>query len=54
MGNLISVKSYDGTIVRIPEEKLDEFNARQIKIREMLDNGKSLEEIKSLIKEGSL
>ena len=54
MSSLVSVKAYDGTIVRIPKDKLNEFNARQEKIRKMLNSGKSSEEIKTLIKEGAL
>ena len=50
MSTFISVKSYDGTIVRIPKEKLKEFNLKQKQIKEMLDNGKSLEDIKIVLK----
>lgn len=54
MSNFVSVKSYDGTIVRVPKDKLNEFNVRQQKIRDLLNRGKSLKEIKSLIEEGVL
>ena len=54
MSSFISVKAYDGTIVRIPRDKLNEFNARQEKIRSMLNSGKSSEDIRRFIKEGVL
>ena len=54
MNNFVSVKSYDGTIVRVSRDKLKEFSTRQDKIREMINKGKTLEEIKILIKEGAL
>ena len=54
MGSFVSVKSYDGTIVRIPKDKVNEFNNKQLKIKEMLSKGKSIEEIKVLIREGAL
>lgn len=54
MSNFVSVKSYDGTIVRIPKEKIKEFKANQEKIKDMLNKGKSIEEIKVLIREGAL
>lgn len=54
MSGFVSVKAYDGTIVRIPKDKLNEFNIRQEKIRALLNSGKSSEEIKTLINEGAL
>ena len=54
MKNFVSVKAYDGTIVRIPKEKLKEFKVRQDKIRELLNRGKSFDEIELFIKEGAL
>ena len=54
MSSFVIVKSYDGTIVRVPMEKLNEYKARQAKILEMINSGKSIEEIKILIKEGAL
>jgi len=50
MADLVSVKSYDGTIVRVPREKLQTFKIQQEKIRKMINEGKSLEEIKNLLK----
>lgn len=54
MDNLVSVKSFDGTIVRIPKDKIVTFNARQGKIRQLMDEGKSKQDIRELIKEERL
>ena len=54
MKKLISVKTFDGTIIRIPQNKLQDFNIKQEQIKKMINDGKSMEEITSLIKEGAL
>lgn len=54
MGKMISVKSYDGKIVRIEESKLDEFNKRTEKIKQLISEGKTLDEITKLLKEGKI
>ena len=46
----ITVKSYDGKIVRIPAEKKDEYSTNQGKIELYLSEGKSIEEIKEILK----
>ena len=46
----IMVKSYDNKIVRIPEDKKEEYLNIQEKIKYLLKQGKTLEEIKELIK----
>lgn len=48
---LVSVRAYDNTIVRVPIDKLEEFNVRQNKIKQLLDEGKSIKEIMEIIKE---
>ena len=46
----IMVKSYDNKIVRIPEDKKEEYLNTQEKIKHLLKQGKTLQEIKELIK----
>jgi len=53
MKKYVSVKAYDGTIVRISEDKLEEFNAQQELIKHLLSSGKSLDEVIALLKEGA-
>ena len=47
---MITVKSYDGKMVRIPEEKKEEYERCQELIRQYLKEGKTEEEIKELLK----
>ena len=54
MEKIVSVRAFDGTIVRIPESKLESFTVQQNKLKRLLNEGKSVDEIKSLIKEGAL
>ena len=49
---MITVKSYDGKLVTIPEEKKDEYEKNQRKIKMYLEQGKTKEEIKELLKNG--
>lgn len=53
MKKYVSVKAYDGTIVRISEDKLEDFNAQQELIKHLLNTGRSPEEVMTLIKEGA-
>ena len=53
MKKYVSVKAYDGTIVRISEDKLDAFNAQQELIKHLLSSGQSLDEVIALLKEGA-
>ena len=46
----VMVKSYDNKIVKIPEDKKEEYLNMQEKIKYLLKQGKTLEEIKELIK----
>ena len=46
----ITIKSYDGKMVRIPEEKKDEYIKIQNQIKEYLEQGKTKNEIKEIIK----
>lgn len=45
-----SLKAFDGTIVRVEESKVKTFMAQQEKIKKMISEGKSLEEIKEILK----
>ncbi len=47
---MITVKSYDGKMVRIPEEKKEEYERCHELIRQYLKEGKTEEEIKELLK----
>ena len=46
----VSLKAYDGTIVRVEESKVKLFKDQQEKIKLLLDEGKSIEEIKDILK----
>ncbi len=46
---MITVKSYDGKLVRIPEEKKEEYEKNQKLIKMYLEQGKTKEEIKKLL-----
>lgn len=48
----ITVKSFDGKMVRISEEKREEYVRNQKKIKMYLEQGKTKEEIKELLKNG--
>ena len=49
---MITVKSYDGKMVTIPEEKKEEYERNQKQIKMYLEQGKTKEEIKELLKNG--
>ena len=49
---MITIKSYDGKMVTIPEEKKEEYERNQILIKKYLNQGKTKEEIKELLKNG--
>ena len=48
----VTLKSYDGKLVRVPEEKKDEYLRNQEKIKMYLSEGKSIKEIKEILKNG--
>ena len=48
----ITLKSYDGKLVRVPEEKKEEYLRNQERIKMYLAEGKSIEEIKEILKNG--
>lgn len=48
----ITVKSYDGKMVRIPEEKREEYLRNQKRIKMYLEEGKTKEETKELMENG--
>ena len=47
---MITVKSYNGKMVQIPEEKREEYLRNQEKIKRYLEEGKTKEEILDLMK----
>lgn len=47
---MIILKSYDGKLVRVPEEKKEEYERNQELIKMYLEQGKSINEIKELLK----
>lgn len=49
---MITVKSYDGKMVTIPEEKKVEYERNQKLIKMYLEQGKTKDEIKELLKNG--
>jgi hypothetical protein len=49
---VITVKSYDGKMVTIPEEKKDEYEENQKLIKIYLEQGKTKDEIKELLRNG--
>ena len=54
MEKMITVKAYDGSMVTINEKDLQSFNITQEKIKKNVEEGKSIDEIFNLIKEGKL
>ena len=54
MSRIVSVKAYDGTVVRIPENKVKEFLLRQEKIKELIKKGESTKDVLRLLKEAAL
>ncbi len=50
----VTVKSYDGKLVRIEIDKKDEYLKTQEQIKKLLDSGKSKEEVKKIINDRSI
>ena len=48
----ITVKSFDGKMLKIPEEKREEYLRNQRNIKMYLEQGKTKEEIKEIMKNG--
>ena len=46
----LTLKSYDGNMVKVPEEMKDKYLRSQDKIKRYLEQGKTKEEIKKLLK----
>ena len=42
--------TYDNKIVRIPREKLEEFKENQVKIKKLLEVGKTQKEVLEVLK----
>ena len=49
MEGYVTLKSYDGKLVRVPEDKKEEYIRNQERIKAYLNEGKSFEEIKELL-----
>ena len=49
MEGYVTLKSYDGKLVRVPEEKKKEYIRNQEKIKVYLSKGKTMEEVKELL-----
>ncbi len=49
---MITVKSYDGKMVSIPEEKKEEYERKQRLIKMYIEQGKTKQEIKEILKNG--
>ncbi len=47
---MITVTSYDGKLVRIPEEKREEYERRQRLIKQYIKQGKTKAEIREILK----
>ena len=47
----VTVKSYDGKLVRIKEEKVKEYLEKQEEIKMLIKQGKTKEEIRKIINE---
>ena len=45
----VTLKSYDGTLVRVSFDKKEEYIKTQEKIKELLNNGKTIDEILKLL-----
>ena len=52
MDDLITLESYDGKLVKVPIEKKEEYIETQRRIKMYLQEGKTIEEIKDILKEG--
>ena len=48
----ITLKSYDVKMVRVPYEKKEEYIENQNKIKELIEQGKNIDEIKEILKNG--
>lgn len=46
----VLVETYDNKIVRIPREKLEEFKRTQIRIKKLLEEGKTKKEVLEVLK----
>ena len=46
----VLIETYDNKIVRIPREKLEEFKRIQIKIKKLLEEGKTKKEVLEVLK----
>lgn len=51
MEDIVTVKSYDGKLVRVPLSKKEEYLNKQKEIKILLDNGKTQEEVLRIINE---
>ncbi len=51
MEKMVTMKAYDGSLVQISEKDAKKFELRTKKIKKLLQEGKTLEEIYSLLEE---
>lgn len=51
MEDIVTVKSYDGKLVRVPLSKKEEYLNKQKEIKILLDSGKTKEEVLRIINE---
>lgn len=51
MEDIVTVKSYDGKLVRVPLSKKEEYLNKQKEIKRLLDSGKTKEEVLRIINE---
>ena len=51
MDDIVTVKSYDGKLVRVPLNKKEEYLNKQKEIKRLLDSGKTKEEVLRIINE---
>ena len=51
MEDIVTVKSYDGKLVRVPLNKKEEYLNKQKEIKRLLDSGKTKEEVLRIINE---
>ncbi len=51
MEDIVTVKSYDGKLVRVPLSKKEEYLNKQKEIKILLDSGKTKEEVLRILNE---
>lgn len=49
----VSMKAFDGTIVRVEESRIIQFKIQQEKIKALLNEGKKIEDIQKILKDNN-